>query len=314
MTLREAIEALREEQDETEILSRIFVVDAANRPIGMVRLRDLTFHRRGTFIKNIMDTSLQEISALADQEEAARMIMKYDLIVLPVVNEHRQLVGVISHDDAMEILDEEQTEDIERSAAIAGEVSEETYLNTPVPVHIRRRFAWILTLALLAIISGYVIYSYENLLNNVFILAIYMPMVVAAGGNTGGQSATMVIRAMSLGELDAKSALRVLWKELRIGLVIGTLVGVVIAIQINFFLLPGTTVPAAYPLGTIAIMVGIALAVQITASTLLGAALPMLARAAKLDPAVVASPAITTLVDVTGLVIYFGLAQSVLNV
>jgi magnesium transporter len=176
---------------------------------------------------------------------------------------------------------------------------------------VRRRFAWIVSLAFLGLLSGTVIYSYQQQLNAVFALTIYMPMIVAAGGNTGGQAATMVIRAMSLGELSPGAFLRVAWKELRVGLLLGTILAACMVLQIWLFRPEFMAVEPAL-LGRFAATVGLALLTQISASTLIGAVLPIGARAIRLDPAVIASPAITTIVDATGLLIYLNLARSIL--
>ncbi len=311
LTVREAIENLKNIRDETEILSRIFVVDRQNRILGKVLLRDLTFSPRDTPLAEIMDSDQIAIQALADQEEAAQMIARYDMVALPVINEKNQLIGVITHDDAIEIIEEESTEDIEKISGIGGDRGELSYLNTGVFQHFRRRFGWVLVLAFLAIISGVVLLKSEEVIKDFYILSLYMPMVVAAGGNTGSQAATMVIRAMSLGELTPGQFLRVVWKELRIGLVLGSLLGSCVALQV-YFLLPDAFNPQNLSLLKVGIVVGFSLAAQVASSTSIGATLPLAARACRLDPAVVASPAITTLVDVTGMIIYFGLAKVLL--
>jgi magnesium transporter len=319
MSIRDAIEALDAIKEDTEILSRIYVLDDADHILGKIRLRDLTFNSRSIAIRDIMDDEKIAINALADQEKAMQMILKYDLMTLPVVNDDHQLLGIITHDDALEIQEEESTEDLERAAAIAGERDEEGYLKSPVLAHFKRRAIWVFFLALVAIISGLVIFSYEKLLDNVFLLAVFMPMIVATGGNTGAQSATMVIRAMSLGEFTPSAFARVAWKELRIGLALGALLGLLISLGsfliLSLVLIPNgiITLPPDLPLSMVIATVGISLTVQVACSTLLGAALPMLARACKLDPAVVASPAITTIVDVLGLLIYFSLASAMLG-
>lgn len=313
MTIEEAIESLVEIREATEVLSRIFVVDEDSHLLGKVRLRDLTFNPRDQLIREIMDDDTTSVDAFADQEEAARMIARYDLVALPVVDENSRLLGVVTHDDALEILQEESTEDIEKFSAIAGTRGETNYLQTPVPVHFRRRFFWILPLALLAIFSGVVIYSYEQVLNEVYLLVVYLPMVVAAGGNTGSQAATTVIRAMSLGEFEPTAVVKVVWKELRIGFLLGGLLGLCVGLFINFVMPFFIVAPPNISVTGIAGVVGLALTGQVMSSTLLGALLPIMARASRLDPAVVASPAITTLVDVTGLVIYFALAKVLLG-
>lgn len=319
MSVRQAIASLDAIKEDTEILARIYVLDDESRIIGKVRLRDLTFTPRDTAIRDIMDDERLAITALADQEEALQMILKYDLLALPVIDDNNRLLGIITHDDALEIQEEESTEDLERAAAIGGDRDEEGYLKSPVLAHFKRRALWIFFLAIVAIISGLVIFSYEKLLDDVFLLAVYMPMIVAAGGNTGAQSATMVIRAMSLGEFTPAAFARVAWKELRIGLALGTLLGLLISVGsmlvLSLVLIPNgiVSLPPGLPLSNIIATVGISLTIQVACSTLLGAALPMLAQACKLDPAVVASPAITTIVDVLGLLIYFSLASALLG-
>ena len=320
MSVKEAIETLEETKEDAEILARIYVVDENKRILGKVRLRDLTFNAWSTPIKDIMDHEKLAIRAEEDQEEALKMMLKYNMLALPVIDSMNRLLGIITHDDALEIQEEESTEDLEKAAAIAGERDEEGYLKSPVISHFKRRAVWVFLLAIVAILSGLVILNYEKLLENVFILAVYMPMIVATGGNTGSQAATMVIRAMSLGEFTPSEFFRVVWKELRIGLALGALLGALIAIGswilITTFISPDTlnSITGEHGLSDLVITVGIALTIQVSASTFIGAALPMMAKSCRLDPAVVASPAITTIVDVLGLIIYFGIASMMLGI
>ncbi len=314
-TVKQAIEMLRRSQESTETLSRIFVVDDKGRLIGKLRFRDLAFNTWDTPVRDIMrEIGSERVLATADQEEAANMLLKYDLIALPVVDEFGHLLGIITHDDAMEIMQEESTEDIEKIAGIGGEQSEETYLNTTIVTQFRRRAGWLTGLAFVSILSGYVMMRFGSVLSEVFILALFLPMVVAAGGNTGGQASTMVIRAMSLGEIDPGSAWRVAWKELRTGFFLGTLLGTCMAL-FTVVLLPffHLDLPAGMSLGKIALSVAIALTTQVTSATFLGSLLPLGARAAQLDPAVVSAPAIAAIVDVSGMVIYFTVARAILG-
>lgn len=312
MTVREAIEALRKVADEAEMLSRIYVVDHEGLIIGKVRLRDLTFAPPDGRIRDLNDHDTRAVLASADQEKAVRMMSKYDMLALPVVDDDGRMLGIITPDDALDIQEEENTEDLERQSGIAGDTADESYLNTPVFRQVRRRIGWIIGLGFLGLISGCVIYYYQSQLNTIFALTIYMPMIVAAGGNTGGQAATMVIRAMSLGEFTPAAVLRVAWKELRVGLLLGTLLSLCMVVQILLLRPPFMEMDAETVAG-FAATVGLALLTQITASTLIGAVLPIGARALKLDPAVIASPAITTIVDATGLLIYLNLARSILH-
>lgn len=315
LTVKQALDALKSLQNSAETLSRIFVIDERERPIGFIRLRDLAFAAWGTSVRDIMLEVNETILATADQEEAAAMVRKYDLLALPVVDESNRLLGAITYDDAMEILEEESTEDMEKQAGIAGEQSEESYLRTRIIVHLKRRVGWLLGLGFLAIASGYVMIQFEPVLNSVFLLALFLPMVIATGGNTGGQASTMVIRAMSLGELEARDSVQVAWKEFRLGIFQGLILGVALALTCLFLLpllLPDSIKGVSLPHFTLA--VSLALTVQVIASTLIGALLPIGARAVKLDPAVIAAPAITTIVDVSGMLIYFTTARLFLGV
>lgn len=315
LTAREALNTLRKLQDSAETLARIFVIDERERPIGFIRLRDLAFASSETPVQDIMLDVNETILATADQEEAATMVRKYDLLALPVVDEGHRLLGAITYDDAMEILEQESTEDIEKQAGIAGETSEASYLRTRLLVHLKRRVGWLLVLGVLAIASGYVMIRFEPVLNSVFLLALFLPMVVAAGGNTGGQASTMVIRAMSLGELDGRDAMQVAWKELRLGLIQGLILGTslaLICLLVLPLLAPDSLKNLNLPHFTLA--VSLALTFQVTTSTLIGALLPLGAKALKLDPAVIAAPAITTIVDVSGMLIYFTTARLFLGI
>ena len=316
MTVKQAIDMLRRDQENTETLSRIFVVDAKGHLIGRIRLRDLAFNTWDTPIRDIMSEVPveQRILATADQEEAANLLLKYDLIVLPVVDEFDHLLGIITHDDAMEILQEENTEDFERFGGIAGEQDEATYLNTTTLNHFRRRSGWLVGLAFVSLVSGYVMMRFGNVLSEVFVLSLFLPMVVAAGGNSGGQATTMVIRAMSLNELVPGTSGRVAWKELRTGLLLGTLLGLCM-MGFAAFILPAfkPVLPNGVGYLHLGFAVAVALTAQVTSATFLGSLLPFGARAVKLDPAVVSAPAIAAMVDVSGMVIYFTVARSILG-
>lgn len=317
MTVKESLQHLRESSNETESFSRVYVVDDKERLVGFVRFRDLAFNTWETRIGDIVRPVTRTILASDDQEEAAQMISKYDLFVLPVIDELGRILGMITHDDALKIIEEESTEDMEKMAGFSGEGSEATYLNTATMTHFKRRFPWLFGLALLAIASGVVMIEFKEVLTNLFILSLFLPMVVAAGGNTGGQASTMVIRAMALGELDERTLWRVAWKELRLGLMLGSLLGLGMAL-LTVTILPifdsiVTNMLADIGFTKFALAISIALTIQITSSTLVGSLLPIGARAAKIDPAVVAAPAITTIVDVSGMVIYFFVAKAILG-
>ena len=314
MTVKQAITVLRRDRDDAETLARIFVVDEQGRLVGKVRLRDLAFSTWDTPVHDILEAADEYVLASADQEEAARTLSKYDLIVLPVVDEFHHLLGVITYDDALEILQEESTEDIEKLSGIGGEQSDVSYLNTSVALQFRRRVSWLVGLAFVSIGSGYVMYRFSEVLEKAFVLALFLPMVVAAGGNSGGQAATMVIRAMALGEISTGNALRIAWKEARTGVLLGLTLGVTMAAFISFILPHMQQVTGAdFDFLHLAFAVSAALTVQVLSATVLGALLPIAARSINLDPAVVSAPSLASTVDVSGMVIYFTIVGAVLR-
>ncbi len=314
MTVKQALAILRRDRDDAETLARIFVVDAQGRMVGKVRLRDLAFNTWDTPIRDIMDDVDEFTLATADQEDAARLLSRYDLVVLPVVDEFHHLLGVITYDDALEIMQEESTEDMEKLGGIGGEQTELSYLNTTVPTHYRRRVIWLVGLAFVSIVSGYVMFRFSGVLEKAFVLSLFLPMVVASGGNAGGQAATMVIRALALGEIGTGTAMRIAWKEARVGICLGITLGIAIAAFISF-VLPSfhPQAPEGFSFLHLSLAVASAITLQVLSATTLGALLPITARAINLDPAVVSAPSLASIVDVSGMLIYFGTAAAILG-
>ncbi|QTN34355.1 magnesium transporter [Akkermansiaceae bacterium] len=314
MTVKQALMVLRRDREDAETLARIFVVDEQGRLAGKVRLRELAFSTWDTPIRDIMEDADEFTLATADQEDAARLLHRYDLVVLPVVDEFHHLLGVITYDDALEIMQEESTEDIEKLGGIGGEQTELSYLNTSAAIHYRRRVMWLVGLAFVSILSGYVMFRFSGVLEKAFVLSLFLPMVVAAGGNAGGQAATMVIRALALGEIGTGTALRIAWKEARIGICLGVTLGIAIAGFIAV-ILPQfhPQAPATFSFLKLSIAVAAAITLQVLSATTLGALLPITARAIKLDPAVVSAPSLASIVDVSGMLIYFGTAAAILG-
>jgi len=314
MTVKQALAVLRRDREDTETLARIFVIDEQGRLAGKVRLRDLAFNTWDTPIRDILDDADEFTLATADQEDAARMLSRYDLVVLPVVDEFHHLLGVITYDDALEILQEESTEDMEKLGGIGGEQTELTYLNTSAAIHYRRRVIWLVGLAFVSILSGYVMFRFSGVLEKAFVLSLFLPMVVAAGGNAGGQAATMVIRALALGEIGTGTALRIAWKEARVGIFLGVTLGISIAGFIAV-ILPQfhPEAPTTFSFLKLSFAVATAITLQVLSATTLGALLPITARAIKLDPAVVSAPSLASIVDVSGMLIYFGTAAAILG-
>lgn len=313
LTAAQAIERLREVAPDKETIYYAYVVDAQRRLLGFVSLRDLILARRDAKIRDIMHRDVIFARVDDDQEDAARIIQKYDLIALPVVNGGDALVGIITHDDAIDIITQEHTEDMEKLMAIAGSHEAGVYLKTPAWVHFKNRAYWIVGLAALGLVSGMIIHSFEDALMKLLILALYMPMVADTGGNTGSQAATVVVRALALREVSPRDTIRVLWKEFNVAILLAVVLGILSWAKV-MFLSRGSEIPAGFSLGKIGAAIAVALALQVVTATLIGALLPLAAAKMKLDPAVVASPALTTIVDITGLMIYFSTAKVLLGI
>ena len=303
MTSSQAIEHLRKIAPDKETIYYSYVVDRRRRLIGFVSLKDLILAPRTVQVKEIMHRDVIFVRVEDDQEKAALLIQKYDLLALPVVNGNNVLVGIITYDDAMDVLTQEQTEDMEKFMAITGSHEVAVYMRTSAWDQFKNRAPWVVILALLGFISGAVVQKFEMLLMNFTILAAFMPMLADTGGNTGSQSATMIVRALALQEIRPKNLLRVLYKESQIAILLGILLGMIA--YGRFLLVAGSYQGEGVPLGKIGIAVALALCFQVITATLIGAILPLGAALFHFDPAVVASPALTTIVDITGLLIYF---------
>lgn len=313
LTVSQAIERLREVAPDRETIYYAYVVDEHRKLQGFVSLKDLILARRESRVEDIMHGDVIFARVQDDQEEAARKIQKYDLIALPVLNGNDALVGIITHDDAIDIITQEHTEDMEKFMAIAGSHEEAVYMKTPAWVHFKNRSPWVVALALLGLVSGFIVQSFEGLLLHFAILATFMPMLADTGGNTGSQSATLVVRALALKEISPRDILRVLAKELKVAVLLALLLGVIAFGRVMLF--GGRSVtPEDSSLIAIGLAIVLALGLQVITSTLMGALLPLAAARAKVDPAVVASPALTTLVDITGLLIFFSIAKWVLGI
>jgi len=311
-TVSEAIAAIRRDALNKETVYYAYIIDDQRRLIGFVSLRDLILSDPNALLQDIMHEEVISVKADEDQEIAARTIQKYDLIALPVVDEHGVLVGIITHDDAVDIITQEQTEDMEKLMAIAGSHEAEGYMKSSTWEHFKRRVVWVVALAALGLVSGTIIHSFEDTLMKLMILALYLPMLTDTGGNTGSQTAAVVIRALALREVGPKDFFRILLKEIRIALLLGLVLGVLTFGRV-LFLSHNAHIPPGITLEMIGFAIAVALGLQVVSSVIVGASLPLLAAFLKVDPAVVASPALTTVVDVTGLLIYFTSAKYILG-
>lgn len=313
LTVASAMEQIRREAPKKESIYNNYIVDSKKVLIGKATLRDLILSEPDAKLADIMDDQVYTVTSGESQEEAVYKLSHYDLIDLPVLNEEGVIVGIITHDDAMDALEDEHTEDMERFMAISGKREDKSYLQISAFTHFKHRVFWLVALAAFGLVSGAVLQSFEHTLSTLMILAFYMPMLADTGGNTGSQSATVIIRALSLKEIGTKDSLKVILKELWVALMLGLILGGLAFVRVIFFTKAGT-VPESLSMINIAIAIAASLSIQVVSSTVIGAVLPLLAHKLRLDPALVASPMLTTVVDITGLLIYFNVARAILKI
>ena len=302
ITAGEAVERLRQAAPDKETIYYAYVVNRARRLIGFVSLRDLIVARRDTRVRDLLHEDPVMVRADEDREEAARKISKYDLIALPVVNRDGSIVGIITHDDVIDVISQEHTEDIEKLSAIAGSHDGADYLTTSPWRHYLRRVGWVVVLGILGIGAGAIVQHFTPLLTRHVALAAYMTMLAAAGGNTGNQSAAMVVCGLATHEITPRDLPRILRKEFLVSLMLGGALALIVGLFSALWRHDEA----------VAVVVACAVAAQVVTAVLVGVLLPMGAVRLKLDPAVVASPALATVVDLTGLLLYFGIASALL--
>lgn len=313
-TAQAAIQRIRKEGATKESIYTIFLVDNQKHLVGLLSLGDIILADPEEKLSNLLESEqITSIKATASREEVVYMVKKFDLVTLPVVDENNRLVGIITHDDVIDVIEQERTEDFERFMAITGKHEDIAYLKIPVWKQFLHRVPWLVILAAVGLVSGAILQHFESALVNLVILAFYMPMLADTGGNTGSQSATVVVRALALKEIKPRHIGRVLWKELGIALMLG---GVLALLAFGRVMLSssGMALPPGMSLQNVAFAISIALGLQVVSATIIGAVLPLLAAACKLDPALIASPAITTIVDITGLFLYFSIARALLHI
>jgi magnesium transporter len=312
MTASEAIRRLAAD-GEAETVYRSCVVDDRRHLLGAVELRDLLRAEPLTPVSDLMSAEPEFAFVDDNDEAAARRLLDAPLMVLPVIDRERRVVGIITFDDAHRLLERANREDSQLFNALSGEAADTGYLDVPLFQEIRRRAPWIVALAIVGLLAGYIVHVYEEALDALVILALYMPMLADTGGNVGTQSASLVIRAIATGDVGTRQTARVLWKEMRVALVLALMLFAFAYLKVQF-LSNAADVPDGLTLEMIALAIGIAIAVQVFLSTLIGACLPVLALVVRQDPAVVAGPALTTIVDVVGLLLYFAITTSMLGV
>ncbi len=297
MTVDEAIWHLRHLSPDSEEIYYLFVQDRKNRLVGVVSLRQLVVAKPGTLIRHIMDRELVSISVNADQEEAARLMQRYDLLALPVINVEKKLVGMITYDDLLDVLEDEATEDIYR----LGGIPKEQPADVPLPSAMKTRLPWLVLNLVTALASATVLSVFEDTIAQVAVLAAFFPIVAGVSGSAATQTLTVTVRGLALGDIAPKEGLKALVRELLIGLVNGVSIGVIVAMIA--FVWKGT------PL--LGFVVGVSTLLNMICAGLAGVMMPMLMQRLKFDPAL-ASPILVTTTDTLGYLFYLGLATAMI--
>lgn len=308
MTVEDAFKRIRRTGVDKETIYTCYVTDESRHLLGVTTVKELLLHDYEDIIGDFMETNVIYINTLDDQEIAAHQFDKYNFLALPVVDMEERLVGIITIDDAMDVLQEENTEDIQKMNAMLP--TDKTYLKTSVFETWKSRFPWLLLLMVSATFTGSIITAFENKLAALTILTAFIPMLMDTGGNSGGQASVTVIRAMSLGEIHFKDYFKVVWKEVRVGFVCGISLAVVNFAKIwlvDKMLFHSTEITFYVDLA-----ICLTLVVEIIFAKFIGCTLPMLAKKVGFDPAVMSSPFITTIVDAISLLVFFAISTAII--
>ncbi len=302
ITVKEAFERIRKIGLVKETVYTCYVLSSHRRLVGIVTLLDMLVADEDTLIEDIMETNVISVNTHDDREDVARTMSKYDFAAIPVVDNEERIVGIITFDDAMDVLQEENTEDFAKMAAVVP--ADDEYFKTSVLRHAKSRIPWLLILMLSATLTGWISSRFEAQIAVIPMLVSFMPMIMGTGGNCGSQSSTLIIRGMALEEIRLKDFFRVVFKEFRIAIVCAVTLAVV----------NGLRVLLVYKDPSLALVIALSLIGTVVIAKLVGAALPMLAKALRLDPAIMANPLISTVVDSCSLLIYFSVASAVLHI
>ena len=293
ITVRQAIDRLKQIALDKETIYHCFIIDSGRKLVGSITLKMLFLAEFEDVLEDIMNKEPIYLSSRMDQEEAASIFKHYDVLAMPVVDSESRMVGMVTFDDLVDVLEEEATEDIQKMAAILPE--EHPYFDAGVFNIFGKRVLWLSVLMVAQIFSSFILKGYEHSMTQLTALAFFVPMLMATGGNTGAQSSAMVIRGLAVGEIKLKNFLSVLWREMSIGLLLG--IGLcVIGYGASYFV---------EQQWVISLVLGISVSLTVVAAALIGGTLPLIFQAMKLDPALMSGPFITTLVDIIGLYIYF---------
>lgn len=300
VTASEAIDIVRKSAEETESVYQAYAVDPHRTLLGAISLRDLVTSPARRSVDAIMNPKIVAVNADADQEEVARLISKYDLLAVPVVDKNHRIVGMVTVDDVMDVVEEEATEDVQRLGAV--EPLDQSYVATPIWSLVKARLPWLIVLFAGVLFTRNVLeYYHQSGIDSVAMLMWFVPLVVSAGGNSGSQSATLVIRALAVGRLELKQTPQILVRELLVGMMLGSILAILGVASVWAW-------ESSRQLGMVLTMAGAVTAV-VTLGALLGSGVPLLLEKLKIDPAVSSTPFIASLVDVAGLILYFEIAR-----
>ena len=303
MTVEAAIKHIRRTGEESESIYTCYVTDASRRLEGVLTVKELLLAGDEEIVADLMETDLITAETTEDRGEAVARMMKYDFITMPVVDRENRLVGIVTVDDVMDVMEEEATEDFEKMAAIAP--SEKPYLKTSAFSLAKHRIVWLLVLMISGMITGGILGRYEAAFAAMPLLVTFIPMLTDTGGNAGSQSSTLIIRGMAVGEIGPRDFFKVLWKELRVSLMVGAALSAVNYVRL-ILMYPGNEMTA--------LTVALALFVTVLLAKTIGGILPMAAKLVHADPAIMAAPLITTIVDAISLVVYFKIACALLPI
>lgn len=310
MTVEDAFKRIRRTGVDKETIYTCYVTDESRHLIGVTTVKELLLNDYEDIIGDFMETNVISINTLDDQEKASTQLSKYDFLAMPVVDMENRLVGIITVDDAIDVLQEENTEDIQKMAAIVP--TDTPYLKTSVIETWKKRIPWLLLLMVSATITSQILTTFENKLAAVSVLIAFIPMIMDTGGNSGGQSSVTIIRALSLGEISLKDIFKIVWKEIRVGFVCGLTLAVVCFAKLMLFdrIVLGNSDLTV----TISLVISLTILLEIVIAKIIGCSLPVIAKKLGFDPAVMASPFITTIVDAISLLVYIGFASLILGI
>ena len=302
MTVEEAFTKIKKIGLQKETVYNCYVLSLDRKIKGWIDIKELLVAERDEFLKDIMDTNVITVTTIEDKEDVAKMFDKYNMVAIPVVDTEKRLVGIVTIDDAIDVLQDETAEDFEIMAAMTP--NEDTYFKTSVFAHAKNRIIWLLVLMLSSMVTGSIISHYEEAFAALPILVSFIPMIMGTGGNCGSQSSTLIIRGLAMDEIRLKDFFKALWKEIRVAVIVGTILAIANGIRIWI----------QYQNFQLGLVVALTLICVVLLAKCLGCSLPMIAKKLKLDPAIMAAPLITTIVDTGSVLLFFQIAVAILHI